>query len=140
MGDEPTRLVIDANIFVSAFLKLATTRRLILDERLELYAPADLIRETQKVLKERLAKRLQTLSDFEELFSALVAHIHILEKDLYESRFQEAITIAPHDEDAPYLACALHLKIALWSNDAGMKEQDCVTVLTTTELLKELEL
>jgi len=50
MSDDPIRLVVDANIFISAFLKAATSRHLLQDERLELHAPADLYREAQKVL------------------------------------------------------------------------------------------
>lgn len=65
MNTNLIRLVIDANILISAFLKAATTRRLVLDEKLELYAPIDLVLETQKVLKNRLAKRWQTLPGFD---------------------------------------------------------------------------
>ena len=64
MSADPIRLIVDANIFISAFLKSATTRRLVLDERLELYAPEDLLRETRKVLEERFVKRFQDLPDF----------------------------------------------------------------------------
>lgn len=46
-----------------------------------------------------------------------------------------ALAIAPHAEDAPYLALALQRGIALWSNDKGMRAQSDVRIYTTRELL-----
>lgn len=140
MDDDPLKLVVDANILVSAFLKAATTRHLLLDERLKLYAPEYLLAETQKVLKSRLAKRWETLPnfDFDQVFSILTNGIHIVNKVDYNSSMGRAMEIAPHEEDAPYLACALYLRISLWSNDAGMKNQTLIKVFTTEELLKEI--
>ena len=141
MLTDPLQLVVDANILVSAFLKAATTRRLLLDERLELHSPAYLLSETQKVLKSRLAKRWQLPPgfDFDQLFSTLTSGIQVVDQNDYDSFMRQALEIAPHDEDAPYLACSLHLNIPLWSNDAGMKEQKFVKVFTTEELLEEMK-
>lgn len=133
------RLVIDANIMVAAFLKAATTRNLLLDERLELFSPEHLLVEGRKVLKERLSgKKELTESAFDQLFFLLTNDIQVLAKEEYASYFAKALEIAPHEEDAPYLACALHLDIPLWSNDVGMKEQTLVKVFSTTDLLREL--
>lgn len=51
----------------------------------------------------------------------------------------EALQLAPHAEDAPYLGLAMHLHLALWSNDAGLKRQNVVTVYATHELLKLIQ-
>lgn len=134
------RLVIDANILVAAFLKAATTRSLLLDESFKLFSPQHLLVEGRKVLKERLSgKRELTESIFDQLFSLLTNDIQVLAKEEYASYFVKALEIAPHKEDTPYLACALHLGAPLWSNDAGMKDQSLVKVLSTTELLEELK-
>ena len=45
-------LVVDANILIAAFLKAALTRALLIDERLVLFAPAHLISETRKVIRQ----------------------------------------------------------------------------------------
>lgn len=133
------QLVIDANILVAAFLKAAATRNLLLDERLELFSPEHLLVEGRKVLKERLArKKGLTESAFDQLFSLLTNNIHVLAKEEYASHFANSLEVAPHEEDAPYLACALHLGIPLWSNDSGMKTQTLVKVISTEELLKKL--
>lgn len=133
------RLVIDANILVAAFLKAATTRNLLFDEQLKLFSPEHLLIEGRKVLKERLArKKGLTESAFDQLFSLLTNDIQVLAKEEYVSHFAKSLEVTPHEEDAPYLACALHLGIPLWSNDAGMKTQTLVKVISTEELLKEL--
>ena len=56
----------------------------------------------------------------------------------YQSRYSEALGLAPHPEDAPYLALALKLEIPVWSNDSGMKRQKSVKVFATHDLLKKL--
>ncbi len=134
------RLVIDANILVAAFLKAATTRNLLLDPRLQLYAPEDLLKEGHKVLKDRLAKKWAAIPDFDfdQIFSFLTGHISILSQKDYFSFMKNVLKIAPHQEDAPYLACALHLNIPLWSNDGGLRDQKEVKVFSTSELLMEL--
>lgn len=134
------QLVIDANILVAAFLKAATTRRLLLDSRLKLHAPEDLLIEGRKVLKERLSKRLKINPDFDFdiLFDALTNNISILSVSDYASCLDAGLRIAPHDEDAPYLACALCLAIPLWTNDSGIRSQIQVPTFSTIELLAKL--
>lgn len=134
------QLVIDANILIAAFLKAATTRFLLLDERLDLYAPEHLVVETLKVAKERLLKRWKSVSEteFESLFLSLTRRVQIVSQKKYFPQLSQALEIAPHEEDAPYLALALHLQIPLWSNDGGMKDQTFITIFTTAELLKKL--
>jgi len=46
------------------------------------------------------------------------------------------LKIAPHHEDAPYLALAIALNIPVWSNDQGMHAQSKGKVYTTKALLK----
>ena len=134
------RLVVDANIFVAAFFKSSVTRELLLDPRLDLYAPEHLLVETRKVLKKRSALRKMgiTTAQFDGLFDGLTTRIKIIAEDEYRRHLGEAARMAPHPEDAPYLAAALLARAHLWSNDAGMKNQDEVRVYTTREILKEL--
>ena len=51
---------------------------------------------------------------------------------------KDALSLAPHSEDAPYLALALCLKIPIWSNDGGFQEQRKVKIYTTAELIERL--
>ncbi len=46
-----------------------------------------------------------------------------------------ALSIAPHEEDAAYLALAITLGCPLWSNDHALAKQNEVRVLTTQDVL-----
>ena len=134
-------LVLDANILLAAFLKKSATRELLLDERLTLFTPEWLLSETHKVVqKKSLQKRIQlTSGEIEELLNILTHNVQVVEHARYSGFLKEASLIAPHPEDAPYLALALHLKIPIWSNDLGLRAQQKVKVYGTKDLLKELQ-
>jgi len=131
-------LVIDANVLVAAFLRSAVTRELLLDDRLTLWTPKYGLSEVEKVLtSRRLRPRLGDLSPAEVrvILSQLTAKIRILPASTYQHKLREAMKWAPHSEDAPYLALALHLHLPLWSNDSELKHQQGISVYTTQELV-----
>lgn len=134
-------LIVDANVLLSSLLKDAITRELLLDARLALFAPEHLLLETSHHLKQssELRKRMR-LSDQElqELFSLLTGRIKTISKEVYNPFFQEAETLAPHFEDAPYLAIALFLNLPIWSNDKGLMGQEKVKIFSTQELIRIL--
>ncbi len=54
------RLIVDANVFIAAFMKDALTRELLLDERLDLATPEYGLIETRGILKQpKVLKRLR---------------------------------------------------------------------------------
>lgn len=128
----------DANVLVAGFLRSATSRELLLDERLTLWAAEYSLTETERVLTSpRLRRRLGGMSQAEvrSLLTQLSARIRILPASAYQRHLSRAHQLAPHPEDAPYLALALHLNIPIWSNDSGLKNQKVVPVHSTEELL-----
>ena len=134
-------LVVDANIIVAGFLRSATTRQLLLDERLTLFAPEHMFIESERVLtSSRLRKKIGGLSQAQvrSILNQLAARISILPAPSYQHCLAKALRLAPHTEDAPYLALALHLRIPVWSNDAALKEQSAVAVYSTQKLLELL--
>jgi predicted nucleic acid-binding protein len=136
------QLVVDANILLAAFLKEALTRELLLDSRLDLAAPEHLLSETFRHLRTSasIRKRIGLSSkEIETLFLLLTQRIQVFPETSYQSVMTKALTLAPHRQDAPYLALALILKAAVWSNDKGMKKQPIVTVYSTSELLAMLQ-
>ncbi len=136
------QFVVDANILLAAFLKEGVTRELLLDSRLTLFAPEHLIQETSRHLQGNASiRRRMGLPErnLQELFSILTMRIQVIPQKSYQSFLKEALFLASHKEDAPYLALALFLNIPIWSNDKGFKDQEKVRVYSTQELLVLLE-
>jgi len=121
----------------------STTRILILDGRLELFAPHHLLFEVERNVLSNPDIHAKTHHDPKELHSIYLSLLKFIrtfplsEKDSkeYEKQMAVALTLAPHPEDAPYLAAALSLGCAVWSNDSGMARQAKVRVVTTKELV-----
>ena len=131
-------LVLDANVLVAAFLRSATTRELLLDERLTLWVPEHGLTEAERVLTTpRLRRRLGTLSiaDVRLLLARFTLRVRVLPASAYQHHLAHAQRMAPHAEDAPYLALAMHLRLPLWSNDLALKDQNILPVYTTEEVL-----
>ena len=121
--------------------KAAVTRELLLDSRLKLHAPEHLIYETRKHLlgSSNLRKRSGLSSkQIGEIWFILTQNIESHAKTDYQKVYSAALKIAPHPEDAPYLALALSMGIPFWSNDKGMKAQNHVRIFATHEILNRL--
>ena len=71
------RLVVDANILVAALLKDSTTRELLLEDDLELFAPEGLLTELNNLLKNPKVRKRLPLSDtaLSELSEAIFSRI-----------------------------------------------------------------
>src|SRR3989338_7761880 len=134
------QLIVDANILIAAFLKSATTRELLFDEELELFAPEYFTMEISRTVKEdkSLEKYIVlTKVEIEEFLTFLLDPIKIIPEEEYASFIEKATREVPSD-DAPYLALALALNIPIWSNDSAFKKQSMAKVYTTSELVKLL--
>lgn len=134
------QLIVDANILIAAFLKSATTRELLFDEEIELFAPEYFAMEvSQTIKKDKILRQCIRLTkeETEELLNFLLEPIKIIPEEEYNSFIEEAKQEIPAD-DAPYLALSLALKIPIWSNDSAFKKQSLTTVYTTSELVKIL--
>jgi predicted nucleic acid-binding protein len=49
----------------------------------------------------------------------------------------EARDASPDDKDVPYIALALHLDAAVWTDDRELGEQNVVEIYTTTEIVEK---
>jgi predicted nucleic acid-binding protein len=134
------QLIVDANILIAAFLKSATTRELLFDEELKLFAPEYFAMEVSlKIKEDKFLRKCITLSkaEIEELLAFLLEPIKIIPKEEYTSFIEKTAGEIPGD-DAPYLALSLALNIPIWSNDSAFKKQSLAKVYTTLELIKVL--
>jgi predicted nucleic acid-binding protein len=134
------QLIVDANILIAAFLKSTTTRELLFDEELKLFAPEYFAMEVSRTIKEdKSLRKCITLpkAEIEELLAFLLEPIKIIPEEEYTSFIEKTAREIPGD-DAPYLALALALNIPIWSNDSAFKKQSLAKVYTTSELIKVL--
>ncbi len=132
-------LVVDANILVAGSIRAAVTRELLHHERLSLWTPESGLTESMRVLASPEFRRRfgeKSAAEPQFILDQLTAKIRVVPLLTIKHLRSEALQLAPHPEDAPYLALAMHLHIALWSNDAGLKRQNIVPVYATHELLK----
>ena len=121
------RLVCNANVLFAAILKNGTTRKLLVDPKLELLAP-DFIRFELEKYHSLLCSRGASDDPIQLLFSRLTCVK--VESDALE----QALLFSPDLDDASYLALCLQTNLPLWSNDRRLKEQPIVQVYNTKEL------
>ena len=131
------KLIVDANIVISAILKDSRTRKLLLNDALILYAPLFLKEEVMKY-KSYLAEKTGTteyeIERFaEELFK--LANIEFVDAGMLTAYIKIAKRISPDPKDALYIALAIFEGCSIWSNDRPLREgQNLVQIMTTNQL------
>lgn len=128
-------LVVDANVLFSAAIKDSATAALLLRDDIVCRAPDYLFEEFESYRETLLGRTYRDTEDFEQFVGILRRRIEIVPQERFADHEDHARRISPDPGDVPYLALALSLDAALWSDDRELGEQDDVPVLTTTELL-----
>lgn len=131
------KLVIDANILFSALLKDSTTRNLILDMRLKLFAPRFLIIEYIKYSEELRKRSKLDKKNFAELSKKILKRIKLVSDKEILLYYTPAKSLITDNKDAPYIACALAIGTETWSNDRHFKNQR-IRNWTTKELTEKM--
>ena len=131
-------LVIDANVLFSALMKNSLTAELIFKEEFLLSTPEFIITEFFKYEDLILKKTHRTKEEFIQIMHMLKDIITVVPKEEYSKFIEEAEKFSPDKKDVLYLALALKLKCAVWSNDKKLKNQDKVKIYSTDDLKKEL--
>jgi predicted nucleic acid-binding protein len=133
--------VADANVFVAAFLRDATSRRIVLLSGLRLFVPEYLFEEVQAHLPALRRKARLRAQEAREMVERLMPYFVVVPKEIVASRLAEAEGIMKEIDprDAPYLATALAVPCdGVWSDDAHFKRQERVPCWTTAELVAAL--
>lgn len=136
-------LVVDANVLIAAFLKDSITRKLLLDDRLNLITPEHGFMEVRRVLlRKPMLKRIGLYpATFEKLWEVITSRIHTFPKYSYNQTIMEALHLAVHPEDSPYIALAMQFRCPIWTNDPDFQihpVKKVLTIYTTHDLLKKL--
>ncbi len=129
-------LVVDANIIFAALIKESRTHELIFDERLHLFTTEFFFMEFNKHSEEIQEKTEKTEEELNRLLNILKKKIILLSLGELLPYLDEAEKISPDPNDVAYIALALKLKCAIWSQDRKLKEkQKKVPVYSTEDLI-----
>lgn len=102
----------------------------------EFIAPSFILYEFNKHEEECFKKSGLNSKDFELRKKEIISKIKFIDFSFYEENIPEAKKNLEDEDDAPYLALALKLKIPIWSNDSGLKFQDKINVLSTKDIIE----
>jgi predicted nucleic acid-binding protein len=135
------KLVIDANVVVSALIADSKTRELIVTLEPDLLTPAfvyDEIETYEELIVEKSGMEPDRVAQFIDL---LFQYIEVVPADDFYSaidRADEAIGNTDPD-DVLYLACAIACDAAIWSDDSDFDEQTLVETYSTSDVIDSFD-
>ncbi|MFW5950020.1 MAG: PIN domain-containing protein [archaeon] len=135
------KLVIDANVVISALVADAKTREFIVTLEPELLTPAfvhDEIENYEEMIAEKSGMEPDRVTQFIDL---LFQYIDVVPaEDFYPviERADEAIGDTDPD-DVLYLACAIASDAAIWSDDSDFDQQNLVETYSTSDVIDSFE-
>lgn len=130
------KLVVDANVFFSAFIKEGKTIEILLNPSFRFYTPIFVFDEIEEHKEEILRKTSRTNEELQDLIDNLLGFIELAPNIEIISFIEESKKISSDLDDLAYIALALKLNCAIWSNDKKLKEQNKVKVYSTEDLVR----
>jgi predicted nucleic acid-binding protein len=130
-------LVVDANVLFSSLIKDGVTRNLLFDDRLQLYTPEYIFQEIFEHIAEIEMKTHSKRKKIIRIIQQLLTESDMRIISLHEMKaYREyAKQISPDPKDIPYVAAALKLNCAIWSNDKELQTQKRIKVYSTKDLM-----
>jgi predicted nucleic acid-binding protein len=135
------KLLIDANVVISALIADSKTRELIVTLEPDLLTPAfvhDEIENYEELIVEKSGMEQDRVGQFIDL---LFQYIEVVPADDFYpviERADEAIGDTDPD-DVLYLACAIARDAAIWSDDSDFDEQDLVETYSTSDVIESFD-
>jgi len=135
------KLVVDANVVLSALIADSKTRELIVTLEPDLQTPAfvhDEIGNYEELIVEKSGMGPTRVAQFVDL---LFQYIEVVPVDEFHSAIEAAdAAIGDTDpDDVLYLACAIANDAAIWSDDSDFDEQDVVERYSTSDVIDSFE-
>ena len=135
------KLVIDANVVISALIADSKTRELIVTLEPDLQTPAfvyDEIENYEELIVEKSGMNPDRVAQFIDLLFQYIAVVPA--DDFYPAieRADEAVGETDPD-DVLYLACAISRDAAIWSDDSDFDEQGLVDRYSTSDVVQSFE-
>jgi predicted nucleic acid-binding protein len=135
------RLVVDANVVISALIADSKTRELIVTLEPDLLTPEivhDEIENYEDLIAEKSGMDTDRVQQFIELLFQYIETVPVAEFHEYIERADEAIGDTDSD-DVLYVACALARDASIWSDDSDFEEQNLVPVFTTSDVVETFD-
>jgi predicted nucleic acid-binding protein len=135
------KLVIDANVVISALIADSKTRELIVTLEPDLLTPAfvyDEIENYEQLIVQKSGMEPDRLTRFIDL---LFQYIEVVPaNDFYPAIDQAENAIGDTDpDDVLYLACAIANDAAIWSDDSDFDEQDLLEAYSTSDVIDSFD-
>ena len=133
------RLVLDNNVLFSIMNPKSAASYLFSLLRADFFAPDFIKSEFNKYNEDCLSKSRLSEHEFEMRLQESEKFVKFIKSFEYDSQLDKAIESLPDDpKDSPYVALALSINAAVWSNDPHLKQQSLVKVYTTAELIGKM--
>lgn len=132
------KLVVDANVVISALIANSKTRELIVTLEPELLTPEvvhDEIGNYEPLIVEKSGMDEARVHQFIDLLFQYIETIPASEFYPHIEQAENAIGGTDPD-DVLYVACALAREASVWSDDSDFDEQDLVPVFSTSEVVE----
>ncbi len=135
------KLVIDANIVISALVADSKTRELIVTLKPDLLTPAfvyDELGNYEELIVEKAGMDPDRVAQFIDL---LFQYIEVVPADDFYPAIEKADeAIGDTDpDDVLYLACAIANDAAVWSDDSDFDEQKVVETYSTSDVIDSFD-
>lgn len=135
------KLVIDANVVISALIADSKTRELIVTLEPDLLTPAfvhDEIENYEDLIVEKSGMKPDRVAQFIDL---LFRYIDVVPASEFYPAIESANrAIGDTDpDDVLYLACAVATDAAIWSDDSDFDEQSLVDVYSTSDVIDSFD-
>ncbi|MBX8636425.1 MAG: PIN domain-containing protein [Thermoplasmata archaeon] len=135
------RIVVDANVLISALIKNGKSREVIVSSIFELVCRKYLGEEIYKHREYIARKSGLSTEEIILLTNLLLRRIQTIPDGIYKRKLKEAKLLMRADPgDVPYVACFLAIGCdGIWTNDNHFTGNDRLVVYNTVELLRLAE-
>ena len=132
------RFIVDNNIIISAMIRDATTRNILLNNSFQFVSPDFIEEEISNHLETVSKKSGLTIDECRKLLKFLLYHIEIVPIETYKINLKQAYEIMKDidEDDTPYVALALSIdNDGIWSDDTDFDKQNEVKILKTRDMV-----
>lgn len=132
------KIVVDANIAISALIKDSKTREIMLSTRFDLVSPDFILEEIAKYSDYIGRKAGISRKELDLLMTLIFQSVTVIPAEDYESCKDKALSIMKDDiRDVPYVACYLALGCdGIWTNDSDYEGKRGIRILSTGDMLR----